>query len=116
MGQVDLDFKPSVPVFDANVALGRRHDRRVTSESAAQALAEMARIGIGRAVVYPAHGVAFDARDGNDYLVEMLSGTTGLVPQFVANPTADVPMAVGTLGHHPRKRFVTPCSGITPLR
>lgn len=89
MGQVDLDFKPSVPVFDANVALGRRHDRRVTSESAAQALAEMARIGIGRAVVYPAHGVAFDARDGNDYLVEMLSGTTGLVPQFVANPTAD---------------------------
>ena len=89
MGQVDLDFKPSVPVFDANVALGRRHDRRVTSETGEQALAEMGRVGVARAVVYSHHGAAFDARDGNEYLLEMLTGTTGLVPQFVCNPTAD---------------------------
>jgi predicted TIM-barrel fold metal-dependent hydrolase len=27
MAEIDLDFKPTVPVFDANVLLGRRHDR-----------------------------------------------------------------------------------------
>ncbi|MDP7579079.1 MAG: hypothetical protein QGF12_06035, partial [SAR202 cluster bacterium] len=81
MGQVDLNFAPSVPVFDANIALGRRHDRPVTSETAEQALAEMGRVGIGRAVVYSAHGAAFDARDGNEYLLDILGDTSGLVPQ-----------------------------------
>ena len=89
MGQVDLDFEPSVPVFDANVALGRRHERLVTSDTAEQLQAEMARVGVGRALVYSAHGAAFDARDGNDYLLDMLAGTSGLVPQFVCNPTSD---------------------------
>ncbi|MCL0099247.1 amidohydrolase [Dehalococcoidia bacterium] len=89
MGQVDLNFAPSVPVFDANIALGRRHDRPVTSETAEQALAEMKRVGIGRAVVYSAHGAAFDARDGNEYLLDILGDTSGLVPQFVCNPAVD---------------------------
>ena len=89
MGQIDLNFMPSVPVFDANIALGRRHDRPVTSETAAQALAEMARVGIDRAVVYSAHGAAFDARDGNDYLLDLLKDTSGLVPQFICNPAVD---------------------------
>jgi predicted TIM-barrel fold metal-dependent hydrolase len=29
MGNVDLDFKPPVPVLDSNMSLGRRHDKPV---------------------------------------------------------------------------------------
>ena len=72
MGEVDLHFRPAVPVFDANVALGRRHDRRVTADTVDAVRAEMRRAGIGRALVYSAHSAAFDTRDGNDHLLEML--------------------------------------------
>ena len=53
MGQVDLDFKPSVPVFDANVSIGRRHDKRVAVDTVDGALEEMQRAGIGRASSTP---------------------------------------------------------------
>ena len=33
MGKVDLNFMPNVPVFDANAALGRRHDKRVNVDT-----------------------------------------------------------------------------------
>ena len=52
MGEVDLRFRPSVPVFDANMALGRRHDRRVLFDSVEDALREMDRAGVDRALVY----------------------------------------------------------------
>ena len=45
MGRIDLDFKPAVPVFDANMALGRRHNRRQSVDTAADTLAEMNRGG-----------------------------------------------------------------------
>ena len=53
MGQVDLEFKPTVPVFDANVALGRRHDWIVSADADTPeaTLAELARAGIQRALV-----------------------------------------------------------------
>jgi predicted TIM-barrel fold metal-dependent hydrolase len=89
MGQVDLDFKPTVPVFDANVALGRRHDRRVSVDSPEGTVSEMARAGIQRALVYSPHAVNFDSRDGNNLLLETIEGHDGLVPQFVGNPTFD---------------------------
>ena len=50
MGQVNLKFKPSVPVFDANVALGRRHDRRVVVDTTAGTLEAMKKSGVERAL------------------------------------------------------------------
>ena len=62
---VDLDFRPEVPAFDANAALGRRHDRRVSKDSAAELLAEMDRAGVQRALVYAPHAAAYDSTEGN---------------------------------------------------
>ena len=89
MGEVDLHFRPAVPVFDANVALGRRHDRRVTADTVDAVRAEMRRVGIGRALVYSAHSAAFDTRDGNDHLLEMVEGASDLVPQLACSPAGD---------------------------
>lgn len=89
MGQVDLHFKPSFPAFDANISLGRRHDRRVTADTVDETLAVMRRAGVDRAVAYAAHAAAFDARDGNDYLLELVHGEPSLVPQFACSPATD---------------------------
>ena len=42
MGKVDFNFKPAVPVFDANVELGRRHDQRNLKDTPEQLFEEMA--------------------------------------------------------------------------
>ena len=86
---VDLDFRPEVPAFDANAALGRRHDRRVAVDDAAGLLAEMDRAGVERALVYAPHAAAFDSAEGNAGLLEAIGDETRLVPQFVCNPTFD---------------------------
>ena len=46
MGNVEFDFKPSVPVLDANASLGRRHDWPVGVDSAEGARSEMERAGV----------------------------------------------------------------------
>ena len=89
MGQVDLHFRPSVAVFDANMALGRRHDRPVRSHTAKGALAEMDRAGVQRAVVYAQHAVEFDGPQGNALLIEMTAGEPRFAPQFAVNPAFD---------------------------
>ncbi len=89
MGEVDLHFKPSVPVFDACVALGRRHDRLVREDSVAGTIDVMDKAGVGRALVYSPHAVAFDAKEGNQLLMDMIRGEARLVPQFAVNPTFD---------------------------
>ena len=60
MGEVDLDFEPTVPVFDANVALGRRHDKPVSVDTAAGVLQVMDDSGVGRALVYAPHAATYD--------------------------------------------------------
>ena len=85
----DLSFEPAVPVFDANVALGRRHDRVVSEDTAAGTLKEMDRLGVERALVYAPHAASFDTVAGNAVLLETIGGETRLVPQFVANPAYD---------------------------
>ncbi|PYV14463.1 MAG: hypothetical protein DMG07_11910 [Acidobacteria bacterium] len=75
MGDVNLNFKPAVPVFDANMALGRRHDRRVSVDTVVETLKEMNRAGVDRALVYAPHAVTYDS--------------SRLVPQFVCNPAFD---------------------------
>ena len=89
MGQVDLDFKPSVPVFDANVALGRRHDRRVVVDTVAGTKDAMDMCGVERALVYSPHAAGFDTLEGNQLLIEAIEGEPSLVPQFVGNPATD---------------------------
>ena len=91
MGQVDLDFKPTVPVFDANVALGRRHDRRVREATVEGTLNAMERAGVGRALAYSPHAASFDSREGNELLLEMVQDHAGLVPQYVCNASFDDP-------------------------
>ena len=89
MGQIDLNFRPSVPVFDANVALGRRHDRRVSVDTVAGTLRAMEQAGIGKALVYSPHAAAFDPEDGNRLLRETIGDATGLVAQYVCSPATD---------------------------
>ena len=89
MGQIALDFKPTVPVFDANVALGRRHDRRVREATVEGTLKAMERAGVDRALAYSPHAATFDSREGNDILLDMVQGQPSLVPQYVCNPSFD---------------------------
>ena len=89
MGNVDLDFRPRVPVFDANVALGRRHNRRVVSDTTEGLLDAMDSTGVERALVYSPFAEDFDTVDGNALLMEMIEGQPRLVPQFVANPATE---------------------------
>ena len=87
MGIVDSNFKPSVPVFDSNVALGRKHTRRVIVDNAEGTLAAMDYAGIARALVYSPHSVAWDSQEGNQILMEMVKNEPRLVPQYVCNPS-----------------------------
>ena len=58
-----------MPVFDADVALGRRHDRRVAVDSVEGTLEEMDRSGVDRAHVYAPHAAGYDSTHGNELLV-----------------------------------------------
>ena len=89
MGEIDFHFKPSVPVFDANIALGRRHDRRVNVDSSDETLRAMDRAGVTRAIVYTPHALGYDSLEGNRYLLELIEGENRFVPQFVCNPSYD---------------------------
>ena len=51
-----LNFKASVPVFDANVGVGHRHNAVAPFDNAAGLLQEMQRHGVERALVYHAAG------------------------------------------------------------
>ena len=89
MGSVDLDFKPSVPVLDANVSLGRRHDRPVAVDTVEGVRSEMDRAGIGQALVYAPHAATYDSVEGNSMLMDAVRGRGDFVPQFVCNPAFD---------------------------
>ena len=89
MGKVDLNFKPSVPVFDANVELGRRHDQRADKDTPEQLFEEMEHSGVDRALVWHPHGAAYDSMEGNLILQELIHGDSRLVPQFFCNPSFD---------------------------
>ena len=89
MGKIDLNFKPSVPVFDANLALGRRHDRRVVVDETEGVLKAMDDVGVDRAVAYAPHAAGYDSREGNALLIEQIGDESRLIPQFVCNPTWD---------------------------
>jgi len=89
MGIVDLDFKPTVPVFDANITLGRYFNRDVRVDTVEGTLKAMRRSGIDRALVYSPHARDFDSLDGNQELIESINSNSNLVPKFACNPTFD---------------------------
>lgn len=84
-----LSFRAKVPVFDANVGVGHRHDRPSPFENPEQLLAEMERHGVGRALIYHLQGERLSTLDGNNWLVPWIQGNSELYPQWVAGSTAD---------------------------
>ncbi|MBM3933838.1 MAG: hypothetical protein FJ319_05980 [SAR202 cluster bacterium] len=101
MGKVDLDFKPSVPVFDACITVGRRYDRYIRVDNVADTLATMDRAGVQRALAYTPHALDFDSVEGNSYLMEMIKGQPRLVPQFAVNPSFDdLPLMAKSMKQH----------------
>ena len=89
MGQIETNFNPAFPVFDANVALGRKHSKRVLVDNADDLLKCMSKSGIDRSLVYSPHSVNFDSIDGNSILIESINNHSSLVPQFVWSPAID---------------------------
>lgn len=89
MGKVDLHFQPTVQVFDANMYLGRPHDRRVTVHTPEDTIEAMQKAGITRALVHHPHADFRDSHDGNGWLMELVANSSSLVPQFVCNPSFD---------------------------
>jgi hypothetical protein len=89
-----LDFRPRVPVFDANVCVGDRHDQVSPCRDRAALLAEMDRLGIDRALVYHAQTEEISPVDGNRLLEEWLDSSVAssqpsrLLPQWSILPTA----------------------------
>ena len=79
-----LNFTPRVPVFDANVGIGHRHDRKSPCESPDQLLCEMGRHGVDRALVYPLQGEIISPIQGNDSLASWTDSNDALIPQYVA--------------------------------
>ena len=79
-----LSFSSRVPVFDANVGVGHRHDRRYPFDSPDQLCEEMARHGVSRALVYSVQGELISPTQGNELIEAWTDGNATLVPQLVA--------------------------------
>ena len=83
-----LRFSARVPVFDANVGVGHRHDRPAPFESPAGLLDEMDRHGVDRALIYHVQGESISSIDGNEALVAWL-GEDRLSPQWTLGVDGD---------------------------
>lgn len=84
---VSLNFKARVPVFDANIGVGHRHDRVSPFDSPDELLEEMARHGVGRAVIYHLQTEAVSPIEGNEALSEW--GRAEFSLQWSIGPTPD---------------------------
>ncbi len=87
--RVSKQFKVSVPIFDANAALGRRHDRRVIYDQPQDLLLLMSRLGVSRALVYNPYSINFGTMEGNRFLLKAVSEESQLVPQLVVSFATD---------------------------
>ena len=81
-----LTFRPRVPVFDANVRVGDRHDEPAPFRDRAGLFAEMDRHGVARAVVYHAQTEEISPLEGNQFLEEWLDAEGRLLPQWSIMP------------------------------
>jgi len=83
----DLTFKPQVPVFDANVSLGRLTTRKVAVDNLPETLNIMDIAGIDKSLVYSTHSMNFDTGDGNQLLLKTIGNDERFVPMFGFNPS-----------------------------
>lgn len=84
-----LNFSPRVPVFDANIGVGHRHDQPAPFEDAAGLLGTMHRHGVDRAVVYHVHGESISAIRGNEILLQWTAAEGSFSLQWMAGPGPD---------------------------
>lgn len=82
-----LNFKPRVPVFDANVRVGDAPN--VIGPSRPELLAELDRHGVERAVIYHAQSELRSPTEGNQRLEEWITDDGRLSPQWSVLPAAD---------------------------
>lgn len=84
-----LDFSPTVALFDANISVGTgRLELGRTAERQAL-LDELDRHGVGRAVVYHRHADEVSPIHGNELLQHWLHSDQRLMPLWSALPTDD---------------------------
>jgi hypothetical protein len=83
-----LDFRPRVPVFDANVRVGDTPSAVSPSPTPADLFRELGRHGVERAVVYHAQTELRSPTEGNRRLEEWL-GDSRLTPQWSILPLAE---------------------------
>ncbi|CAN5726496.1 hypothetical protein BH10CHL1_BH10CHL1_14050 [soil metagenome] len=81
-----LNFKPRVPIFDANIRVGDSYAAPSPCRNQADLLAEMDRHGIARAVIYHAQTEEISPIEGNQFLETWL-GDNRLTPQWSVMPT-----------------------------
>ncbi|MBV7339556.1 amidohydrolase [Chloroflexi bacterium TSY] len=84
-----LTFTSRVPVFDANVRVGDRHDEPAPFRDRTALLAEMDRHGVARALVYHALTEFNSPIEGNELLEEWLGDDGRLLPQWSIVPTEE---------------------------
>ena len=82
-----LGFRARVPVFDANIGVGHSHNQPAPCADVASLRAEMQRHGVERGLIYHRQGETISAIEGNEALRSWQA--PGLVPQWVAGPSAD---------------------------
>jgi hypothetical protein len=83
-----LHFTARVPVFDANIRVGDRHDEATMCRDRAALLAEMDRHGVERAVIYHAQTEDISPLEGNAALELWLGEDQRLIPQWSVLPVA----------------------------
>ncbi len=81
-----LNFQPRVPVFDANIGVGHRHNRPAPFEAAAGLGKEMQRLGVERALIYHVQGESISPLDANQALESWADAEGRFSLQYVAGP------------------------------
>ncbi len=88
-----LNFQSRVPVFDANVGVGHRHDRPSPFSKASELVEEMQRHGVERALIYHVQGEAISAIWANEALLGWAGDAFRL--QWVAGTGDDILRQLG---------------------
>ena len=86
MNNINLDFSPDVEVFDANISIGRRHNRRMPVDTTTQAIECLKQAGVSKALTFSTHSLYVDGQSGNNNLISITQNSNYLVPQLVCNP------------------------------
>ena len=84
-----LNFRASVPVFDANIGVGHRHDRPAPFDDADGLLEEMHRHGVERALIYHIQGESISPTQSNEELARWTEADGPFSLQWVAGSTPD---------------------------